>query len=77
MRRNLGTSSLCTGRSTEPYDSQTAGKQYFASHWKKQHTDRVLDIDDCIAIDQVYGRYIQLIEGNFFGNCWENTYLTI
>lgn len=53
------------------------GKQYFARHWKKQHTDRVLDIDDCIAIDKVYGRYIQLIEGNFFGNCWENTYLTI
>ena len=52
-------------------------KAYFARHWQKQHTDRVLDVDDCIAIDQVYGRYIQLIEGNFFGNCWENTYLTI
>ena len=53
------------------------GKAYFAQHWQKQHTDRVLDVDDCIAIDHVYGRYIQLVEGAFSGNCWENTYLTI
>ncbi|PWF33575.1 DUF1543 domain-containing protein, partial [Yersinia pestis] len=50
---------------------------YFARHWQKQHTDRVLDVDDCIAIDQVYGRYVQLLEGSFSGNRWENTYLTI
>ena len=53
------------------------GKAYFARHWQKQHTDRVLDVDDCIAIDQVYGRYVQLLEGSFSGNRWENTYLTI
>ncbi len=53
------------------------GKAYFARHWQKQHTDRVLDVDDCIAIDQVYGHYVQLLEGSFSGNRWENTYLTI
>src|SRR5690606_1036105 len=53
------------------------GKAYFARHWQKQHTDRVLDVDDCIAIDQVYGRYVQLLEGSFSGNRWENTYVTI
>lgn len=53
------------------------GKTYFARHWQKQHTDRVLDVDDCIVIDQVYGRYVQLLEGSFSGNRWENTYLTI
>jgi len=53
------------------------GKAYFARHSQKQHTDRVLDVDDCIAIDQVYGRYVQLLEGSFSGNRWENTYLTI
>lgn len=53
------------------------GKAHFAQHWQKQHTDRVLDVDDCIAIDQVHGRYVQLIEGEFSGNQWENTYLML
>lgn len=53
------------------------GKAYFAAHWQKQHTDRVLDVDDCIAIDQVHGRYVQLVEGSFQANRWENTYLQI
>ncbi|OTG67323.1 DUF1543 domain-containing protein [Acinetobacter silvestris] len=53
------------------------GKQYFAQHWQKQHTDRVLDVDDCIAIDHVHGRYVQLLQGEFEGNTWENTYLRI
>lgn len=53
------------------------GKAYFAQHWQKQHTDRVLEVDDCLAIDCVEGRYIQLIEGDFTGNRWENTYLNI
>ncbi|WP_407308109.1 DUF1543 domain-containing protein [Acinetobacter sp.] len=53
------------------------GKAYFAQHWQKQHTDRVLDVDDCIAIDQVHGRYVQLVQGGFSGNHWENTYLIL
>ena len=53
------------------------GKAYFAQHWQKQHTDRVLDVDDCIAIDQIHGRYVQLVEGEFSGNSWENTYLML
>ncbi|MEG0196788.1 DUF1543 domain-containing protein [Acinetobacter sp.] len=53
------------------------GKAHFAQHWQKQHTDRVLDVDDCIVIDQVHGRYVQLIEGEFSGNQWENTYLML
>lgn len=53
------------------------GKVHFAQHWQKQHTDRVLDVDDCITIDQVHGRYVQLIEGEFSGNQWENTYLML
>ncbi len=53
------------------------GKASFAQHWQKQHTDRVLDVDDCIAIDQVHGRYVQLIEAEFLANQWENTYLML
>lgn len=53
------------------------GKAYFAAHWQKQHTDRVLDVDDCIAIDHVHGRYVQLLAGAFSGNQWQNTYLMV
>ena len=49
----------------------------FIQHWQKQHIDAVLEVDDCIAIDQIYGRYVQLIPGEFAGNCWENTYLIL
>lgn len=53
------------------------GKASFEKHWQKQHTDRVLDVDDCIAIDQVYGRYIQLQQGQCTENHWENCYITL
>jgi hypothetical protein len=53
------------------------GKTRLLGHWQKPHTDRVLEVDDCIVIDQVHGRYVQLIEGSFAGNRWENTYLVI
>jgi len=61
-------------------DSRSAkqlGKQYIEQHWHKPHTDRVVDVDDCIAIDHVAGRYIQLVQGEFNPTIWENTYLTI
>lgn len=65
-------------------EAKSKGKQHFANHWQKQHTDRVLDIDDCIAIDHVYGRYVELIEvdtkkdlSQLCESTWENTYLTI
>ena len=53
------------------------GKQQMASNWSKQHTDRVLDVDDCIAIDQVNGCYVQLVQDHFLENSWANTYITI
>lgn len=53
------------------------GKNFFGAGWQKQHTDRVLDVDDCIAIDQVHGRYIELVEGDFDQNNWENSYIII
>ncbi len=53
------------------------GKDYFSTNWQKQHTDRVLEVDDCISIDQIHGRYVQLVEDNFNDNHWENTYLMI
>ena len=58
-------------------EAKQLGKQYFDQKWQKQHTDRVLDVDDCIAIDCVYGRYVVLVEAEFDANIWENTYLML
>ncbi|RKG32464.1 DUF1543 domain-containing protein [Acinetobacter tianfuensis] len=53
------------------------GKAHFASHWQKQHTDRVLDVDDCIAVDQIAGHFIQLRQGPAETEQWENCYIRI
>ncbi|QNH51785.1 DUF1543 domain-containing protein [Acinetobacter venetianus] len=62
---------------TDSTNAKQLGKQYIEQHWHKPHTDRVVDVDDCIAIDHVAGRYIQLVQGEFNPTIWENTYLTI
>ncbi|MBK0062650.1 MULTISPECIES: DUF1543 domain-containing protein [unclassified Acinetobacter] len=53
------------------------GKAYIDKKWQKAHTDRIIDVDDCLAIDCIHGRYIHLVEGNFAANEWENTYITL
>ncbi|WP_130803309.1 DUF1543 domain-containing protein [Acinetobacter ihumii] len=53
------------------------GKVYIDRKWQKAHTDRVLDVDDCLAIDCVHGRYIHLVQGKFKATEWQNTYLTL
>ena len=58
-------------------EAKQLGKQYFDQKWQKQHTDRVLDVDGCIAIDCVHGRYVALVEAEFDANTWENTYLML
>lgn len=57
--------------------AKVKGKQYFAAHWQKQHTDRVLDVDDCLHISEVQGQFVHLSQGDFASNHWENCYLTI
>ena len=54
------------------------GKAYFGANWQKQHTDRVLGVDDCIEIDHVHGRYVQLVATDQAAqNRWENDYLLL
>jgi len=53
------------------------GKQFIDQEWYKPHTDRVVDIDDCIPIDHIAGRYIQLVQDEFNPTRWENTYLLL
>ena len=58
-------------------EAKQCGKAHLGADWHKQHTDRVLDVDDCIAIDHVHGRYIQLVEGEFAAAQWNNDYIII
>ncbi|QVM99160.1 DUF1543 domain-containing protein [Pseudomonas sp. SORT22] len=43
--------------------AKAKGKQQMARHWSKPHTDALLDVDDCVAVDQVGGRYVTLQPG--------------
>ena len=53
------------------------GKQHYGRDWQKQHVDRVVDVDDCIEIDHVQGRYVQLVESDYEQNHWENCYIIL
>ncbi|PWB35122.1 DUF1543 domain-containing protein [Pseudomonas sp. SDI] len=43
------------------------GKQRLQADWLKPHTDAVLDVDDCLPVDLVGGRYVHLVEGRHDG----------
>jgi len=43
--------------------ARAQGKRQMLKGWQQPHTDAVLDIDDCLPIDQVGGRYVQLLRG--------------
>ncbi|MDR2251050.1 DUF1543 domain-containing protein [Acinetobacter sp.] len=62
---------------TDAVMAKQLGKQFIDQEWHKPHTDRVVDIDDCIPIDHIAGRYIQLVQGEFQPTLWENTYLLL
>lgn len=49
---------------TSKAQAKALGKQRMARHWGQPHTDALMDVDDCIAIDQLGGRYVQLIAGD-------------
>ncbi|AJQ46497.1 DUF1543 domain-containing protein [Pseudomonas putida] len=44
-------------------EAKALGKQRMQAHWLKPHTDALLDVDDCLAIDQVGGQFVHLVEG--------------
>ena len=53
------------------------GKQQMLSHWSQAHTDAVLDIDDCLPIDLVDGRYIHLVQAAHRPIVQRNDYLVL
>lgn len=44
-------------------EAKALGKKRYPPLWDKPHTDAVIDIDDCLAIEQVDGKYLHLVVG--------------
>lgn len=57
--------------------AKSRAKQHMLKHWQQAHTDVLLDVDDCLPIDQVSGRYIHLVEGEHRGVIQHNDYIVI
>lgn len=58
-------------------EAMRKGKQQMLSHWSQAHTDTVLDIDDCLPIDLVDGRYIHLVQAAHQAIVQRNDYLVL
>lgn len=52
-------------------------RKHFLKLWQQAHVDAVLDVDDCVLIDQVEGHFVHLVEGSHQGVKFENCYLVI
>lgn len=57
--------------------AKAIGKQRMGSGWAKPHTDAVLEVDDCLPIDHVGGRYLHLVEGAHRGVVQRSDYIVI
>jgi hypothetical protein len=58
-------------------EAMAKGKRQGLAHWTQPHTDAVLDVDDCLPIDEVGGRYVHLVEGDHAGVTQRNDYIVI
>lgn len=66
---------LVTAR--DKVQAKQKGKTYLPKSWDKPHTDAVLDVDDCIAIDQVGGRYVRLTQGQHKETVHQSDYIVL
>ncbi|PVZ19803.1 MULTISPECIES: DUF1543 domain-containing protein [unclassified Pseudomonas] len=53
------------------------GRQRMLASWKKAHTDAVMDIDDCLPIDEIAGRYVHLVQEPHRGIIQQNDYIVL
>lgn len=58
-------------------EAMAKGKRQVLSHWTQAHTDAVLDVDDCLPIDFVSGRYVHLVDGTHAGVVQRNDYIVL
>lgn len=58
-------------------EARSKGKRHMLNGWGQGHTDAVMDVDDCLPIDAVEGRYIHLVEGEHRGITYRNDYIVL
>ncbi len=61
----------------DPNEAKAKGKRQMLAHWQKGHTDALMDVDDCLAIDLVGGRYVHLVEAPHQGVVQHNDYIVL
>lgn len=57
--------------------AKALGKQQILKIWEKPHTDNVLDVDDCLPIDFVSGRYVRLVADTYQPTIQQNDYILL
>lgn len=57
--------------------AKALGKQQIMNIWDKPHTDNIIDVDDCIPIDHVAGRYLRLVSGVYRETNQKNDYILL
>lgn len=58
-------------------EAMAKGKRQGLPNWGKPHIDAVMDVDDCLPIDEASGRYVHLVEGEHQGIRWRNDYVVL
>ncbi|WP_438868433.1 DUF1543 domain-containing protein [Pseudomonas sp. L1(2025)] len=58
-------------------EAKRKGQQQLLQHWSQAHTDGVMDVDDCLPIDLVDGRYVHLVQGAHQPIIQRNDYITL
>ena len=52
-------------------------QQAISNIWDKPHKDNLLDIDDCLRIDNVEGFYVKLTKIGHEPNVFKNDYIVL
>ncbi|KRP58617.1 DUF1543 domain-containing protein [Pseudomonas trivialis] len=58
-------------------EAKTLGKRQMLRGWSQAHTDAVMDVDDCLPIDLVDGRYVHLVPGAHAPIVQRNDYIVL
>lgn len=57
--------------------ARAKARRQMLNHWTQPHIDAVMDVDDCLPIDEVSGRYVHLVEGAHNGITQQNDYIVL